>query len=73
MSKIENELMEKLTNHVAKHGKKPSVILIKPTTYKKFMVELTKAIAINYSKVTNPKFMDIKIVRSNDVNTIEVY
>ena len=73
MSKIENEIIEKLTNHVAKHGRKPSVILMTPTTYKKFMVELTKATVIDYSKVTNPKFMGIKIVRSNDVSTIEVY
>ena len=48
MSKIENEIIEKLTNHVAKHGRKPSVILMTPTTYKKFMVELTKATVIDY-------------------------
>lgn len=72
MSK-QDELTEKLTNHVAKYGKKPSVIITTKSDYEKFMNELTKATVIDYSKVLNPKYMGIKIVRSDDVKEIEVY
>jgi len=70
---LQNTIIEKIVIYEQTTCRKPSVIIMSENDYKKFMIELTKTVNIDYKKVTKPKFNGIRIIRSKDSENIEVY
>lgn len=70
---IQDEIIRKIVGHEQSYLRKPSVILMTPANYKLLAAELNRLSNKDYANVTNPKFMGIRIIRSLDTITIEVF
>lgn len=75
--KIEELIIQKITEYVRQFGKSADVILINPITFKAFAKEIKKVYDIPFEKIEpgSFRFMGMRVCRTPDIKPglIEVY